>query len=248
MNLFNKYILITGASSGIGKATAIECAKAGAKLVITARNSNRLQETLSIINDISGNSDNIMICADLTTDDGISNLVNTVPQLDGAFFCAGVSDTTPLKFISRDAINRVLDINLVAPMLLTQSLLLKKKIKKGGALVYMSSMGAEDVTPGLGIYAASKNGLNAFVRTVATEQANRKVRANAIMASMVKTELINTLNQLSAEDIAKDEAKYPLGYGETIDIANAAIYLLSDSSKWMTGSFLKLDGGSTLSL
>ena len=245
-NLFSlagKTILITGASSGIGRVTAIACAKMSARLVITGRNEERLNETLS---QMSGDG-HIVIAAELCEQEEINRLVDAMSELDGAFFCAGVSDTTPVKYMNSEAIQRVLSINLEAPMLLTQRMLLKKKIKKGASLVYMSSMGVEQVAPGLGIYAASKSGLNAFMRAVATEQASRKVRANAVMAGMVKTELIDTLSQLTEEDIKRDEAKYPLGYGKPEDVANAVIYLLSDASRWMTGSLLKLDGGSSLS-
>lgn len=245
--LQGKTILITGASSGIGKVTAIACANMGAKMIITARNEQRLLETAMEINSISEEKA-VTIIADLTNSEGMNTLVSNVPSLDGVFFCAGVSDTTPVKYLTLDAINRVMEINLISPMLLTQALLKTKKIAKQASLVYMSSMGAEDVTPGLGIYAASKNGINAFVRAVAAEQASRKVRVNGVMASMVRTELIGTLNQLSEDDIRADEIKYPLGYGNPEDIANAVVYLLSDASKWMTGSFIKLDGGSTLSL
>lgn len=250
--LEGKTILVTGASSGIGKATAIACAKAGARVVLTARNEERLQETLAVMNEgvnVEGvKEEHLIVPAELCEQEEINRLVDAMPELDGAFLCAGVSDTTPVKYMTSEAIQRVLSINLEAPMLLTQRLLLKKKIRKGASLVYMSSMGAEQVTPGLGIYAASKNGLNAFMRAVAAEQASRKVRANAVMAGMVKTELIESLSQLTEEDIKRDEAKYPLGYGAPEDVANAVIYLLSDASKWMTGSVIKLDGGSSLSL
>ena len=240
--LEGKTVLITGASSGIGKATAIACAEAGARVVLTGRNVERLNDTLS---QMSGEG-HIAVAAELCEHEEINQLVDTMPELDGAFLCAGVSDTTPVKYMNSEAIQRVLSINLEAPMLLTQRLLLKKKIKKGASLVYMSSMGVEQVAPGLGIYAASKSGLNAFMRAVATEQASRKVRANAVMAGMVKTELIDTLSQLTEEDIKRDEAKYPLGYGKPEDVANAVIYLLSDASRWMTGMTLKLDGGASL--
>lgn len=242
--LEGKTILITGASSGIGKATAIACSRIGARIILTARNEERLQETHSLL---EGEGHRI-IPAELCEQDDINRLVDAMPELDGVFLCAGVSDTTPVKYMTSEAIQRVLSVNLEAPMLLTQRLLLKKKIRRGTSLVYMSSMGAEQVTPGLGIYAASKNGINAFMRAVAAEQAGRKVRANAVMAGMVKTELIGTLSQLSEEDIKRDEAKYPLGYGTPEDVANAVIYLLSDASKWMTGNVIKLDGGSSLSL
>lgn len=242
-SLEGKTVLVTGASSGIGKATAIACAAQGAHVVITGRNEERLNETLSLL---TGDG-HIAIAAELCEQEEINRLVDAMPELDGAFLCAGVSDTTPVKYMNSEAIQRVLSINLEAPMLLTQRMLLKKKIKKGASLVYMSSMGVEQVAPGLGIYAASKSGLNAFMRAVATEQASRKVRANAVMAGMVKTELIDTLSQLTEEDIKRDEAKYPLGYGKPEDVANAVIYLLSDASRWMTGMTLKLDGGASLS-
>ena len=242
--LEGKTILVTGASSGIGKATAIACSRIGATIVLTARNEERLQDTLVLLE----GEEHLVIPAELCEQEDINCLVDALPELDGAFLCAGVSDTTPVKYMTSEAIQRVLSINLEAPMLLTQRLLLKKKIRKGASLVYMSSMGAEQVTPGLGIYAASKNGINAFMRAVAAEQASRKVRANAVMAGMVKTELIDSLSQLTEEDIKRDEAKYPLGYGTPEDVANAVIYLLSDASRWVTGSTIKLDGGSSLSL
>lgn len=248
-SLESKTVLITGASSGIGKATAIACAEAGARVVLTGRNVERLEATLSELRTRTDVLDatHLVIAAELCAQEEINRLVDAMPELDGAFLCAGVSDTTPVKYMNSESIQRVLSINLEAPMLLTQRMLLKKKIKKGASLVFMSSMGVEQVAPGLGIYAASKSGLNAFMRAVATEQASRKVRANAVMAGMVKTELIDTLSQLTEEDIKRDEAKYPLGYGNPEDVANAVIYLLSDASRWMTGMTLKLDGGASLS-
>lgn len=241
-SLSGKVLMITGSSSGIGKRTAIECSRMGAKVVVTGRNKERISDVLS---KLEGDG-HVGIPADLTTDEEIEKLVSAIPELDGVFFCAGVTDTTLTKFIDVDKINKVFEINIYGPMLLTKWLLKKKKVNKGASLVYMSSMGAEIVTTGLGIYAASKAGINSFMRSVANELSSRRIRANSIMASMVKTELIDTLTTLSKEDIEKDEERYPLGYGKPEDVAFAAIYLLSDASKWMTGSILKLDGGSTL--
>jgi len=240
--LLGKNILITGASSGIGKCTAIECSKMGANVIITGRNKERLDE---VYNKLEGEGHSI-VSLDLSTEDAIRELVEMAPQLDGIFFCAGVTDTTLTKFIEKEKIDRVFEINLISPMLLTKWLIKRKKINKYASLVYMSSMGTEVVTSGLGIYAASKSGLNSFMRSVANELASRKIRANSIMASMIKSELITTLTSLSAEDLAKDESRYPLGYGNPIDVALAAVFLLSDASKWITGSSLKMDGGSTL--
>jgi NAD(P)-dependent dehydrogenase (short-subunit alcohol dehydrogenase family) len=241
-SLEGKTILITGASSGIGRRTAIECSKMGATLIITGRNKERLNETLA---NLEGEG-HLTFAGDMTENSTMEALMEQLPPLNGVFFCAGVTDTTPAKFIDEEKIERVFSINIKSPMLLTKWLVKKKKIQAGASLVYMSSYGAEVVTPGLGIYAASKGAVNSFMRTIATELSARKARANSIMAMMVQTELINTLGSLSKEDIEKDEAKYPLGYGKPEDIAFAVIYLLSDASKWVTGSIIKMDGGSTL--
>ena len=242
-SLEGKTILITGASSGIGRCTAIECSKMGATLMITGRNEERLAETYGCLE----GEGHLRFAFDLTQEEAIRSLAESVPALDGVFFCAGVTDMTLIKFLNKEKIDRVFDINLVAPMLLTKALVQKKKINKMASLVYMSSMGAEEVTLGLGIYAASKFGLNAMVRAVANELSARKIRANSIMPMMVKTELVDHITTISKEELEKDEAKYPLGYGTPQDVAYAAIYLLSDASKWITGSFVKMDGGSTLS-
>lgn len=241
-SLENKTILITGASSGIGKATAIECSKLGAKVIITGRHVERLNDTFS---KLEGQS-NIQIVADLIEEEDMATLVNQIPDLDGVFLCAGITDTTPVKFINKEKILNVFNINYIAPVLLVKLLLSKKKIKKAASLVFMSSLGVEELTPGLGIYASSKSGLNVMMRAFANELSSRKIRANSIMPMMVKTELVTNITMISSEELAKDEEKYPFGYGTPEDIAYAVIYFLSDASKWVTGSVLKMDGGSTL--
>lgn len=241
-SLKEKTILITGASSGIGKATAIECSKMGATIIISGRNKERLNNTY-----IKLKGDNhLQITADLTSEDELNNIIKILPNLDGVFLCAGITDTTPVKFINRNKILKVFEINFIAPVLLIRNLLTAKKINKGASLVFMSSLGGEQVKSGLGIYASSKEALNAVMRAYANELSNRKIRANSIMPMMVKTELVENITILSPHDLAKDEAKYPLGYGTPEDIAYAAIYLLSDASKWVTGTKIKMDGGSTL--
>lgn len=241
-SLSGKTILITGASSGIGRKTAIECSKMGAKLIINGRNELRLNETL---NELHGAGHTAFV-GDLTDDDSIASLIDILPDIDGAFFCAGVTDTTLTKFVDYNKINRVFGINIIAPMLLTKWLVKKKKINNNASLVYMSSMGAEEVTIGLGIYAASKGAVNSFMKSVANELSSKKIRANSIMPMMVQTELVDNISVLTKEQLEKDAKKYPLGYGKPEDVAFAAIYLLSDASKWITGSIIKMDGGSTL--
>ena len=241
-SLEGKTILITGASSGIGRETAIECSKMGAKLIITARNEERLHLTFELLEGINHQ----MIIGDICSEDFTKQLATDIPELNGVFLNAGVSDTTLVKFITKDKIDRVFDVNVKAPVLLMKYLLKKKKIAEGASLVWMSSYGAEKVEPGLGIYAASKNAVNSFMKAYAKELICRKVRSNSIMPMMIRTELLNTLSNLTEEDWKMQEELYPLGFGKPEDVAQTAIFLLSDASRWITGIQIKMGGGSDL--
>jgi len=240
--LEGKTILITGAASGIGKATSIECSKVGAKVVAVDLNSEGLN---ALMPQLEG-EEHISFAGNLCSEEFLKELGEQVPALDGVFLCAGVSDTTPVKFITEEKIDRVMSVNLVAPVMMLKQLLIRKKINKGGSLVWMSSYGAEKVEPGLGIYAASKSAVNGIMRAYAKELVARKIRSNSIMPMMIRTELLSTLNNISDKDWEKQEAMYPLGFGSPLDVAYAAIYLFSDASRWITGTQIKMDGGSNL--
>lgn len=241
-SLEGKTILITGAASGIGKATSIECSKVGAKVVAVDLNSEGLA---AVMPQLEGEG-HLSFSGNLCDEEFLKGLGEQVPALDGVFLCAGVSDTTPVKFITEEKIARVMNVNLVAPIMMLKQLLVKKKINKGGSLVWMSSYGAEKVEPGLGIYAASKSAVNGIMRAYAKELVSRKIRSNSIMPMMIRTELLSTLNNISDKDWEKQEAMYPLGFGSPLDVAYAAIYLFSDASRWITGTQIKMDGGSNL--
>lgn len=242
-SLEGKTILITGAASGIGKTTSIECSKMGATLILVDLNIDGLDNVVSLL---EKGKEHCRICGNLTSNDFLENLAETTPCLDGVFLCAGVSDTTLVKFYNEEKIKRVMDVNLVAPVMMLKYLLSKKKINKGASLVWMSSYGAEKVEPGLGIYAASKAAVNGVMKAYAKELISRKIRSNSIMPMMIKTELLSTLSNISDKDLEKQESLYPLGFGSPSDVAYAAIYLFSDASRWITGSQIKMDGGSML--
>jgi NAD(P)-dependent dehydrogenase (short-subunit alcohol dehydrogenase family) len=242
-SLEGKTVLVTGASSGIGRATAIECSKMGATVIITGRNEERLKETFE---QLDNTKQNISVAGDLTDESFISDLVSSISSVDGVALCAGVSDTTLIKFASREKFLRVMDIDLFSQTFLIRELLKRKKINKNASLVFVSSTGTYKVVPGLGIYSAAKSGLISIMKVVAVELYSRNIRANAILPSMVKTPLISKLDSITAEDWEKDEAKYPLGYGEPEDVAYCVVYLLSDATKWMTGSEIVIDGGLSL--
>jgi len=238
-SLEKKTILITGASSGIGQIIAFECAKMGAHLFITGRNEERLNETFM---GLEGNDHN-QIVADLTTKDGLDAIQNAIPSLDGIVFCAGILDTTMLKFATSEHFNTVLNVNLIAPTILSQSLIKNKKFSKAASLVFISSIGSQHLSPGLGLYSASKAALNSIAKALAIELSNNKIRVNSILSATIKTNLQKQLTAITEEDWRKEEEKYPLGLGTPKDVAYACLYLLSDASRWITGTELKMDGG-----
>lgn len=239
--LEGKTILVTGAAGGIGRATSVECAKLGAKLLLTDINEAGLQETLSML---EGTGHELMV-ADLTFQEALDNLVAELPMLDGFVSNAGVTKPTPVKFISKDDLERIMSINTFAPICLTQRLLKKKKFNAGASLVFTVSVGGVFTTaPGNAMYGASKGALQVFVRNVALEGAPR-IRCNSVNPGMVNTNLAG--RSYSDEDREKDIQTYPMKrYGEPRDVALAIIYLLSDASSWVTGHSLIIDGGKTL--
>lgn len=235
-----KCILITGASSGIGREIAIQCADAGAKVIITGRNTKRLEETYQQLN----GSGHKIIVEDIANDKGIENLVSKIEYLEGVIHSAGILKRLPLKFITRSKLEELININFFSSVLLTQKLFKKKLIKHGGSIVFISSVAASFASLGNIMYMASKGAVNSFVKGVAFELASQGIRANAIQPGMIKT---NMTTAIPDEEIQKDIARYPLArYGKPEEIAYAAIYLISDATQWMTGSILTIDGGLTL--
>ena len=241
-SLEGKTVLVTGASSGIGQATAIECAKMGAKVVVTGRNIERLQETYD---QLEGEG-HLQIVADLNDENDIASLVEQCPVLNGLVNNAGRGKSKPVNFIGMDDLQDVFQTNLFGVALLTKMLLKKKKIAKGGSIVFTSSISAYMTAAGLSIYASSKAAVAAYMRTCAIELGTKGIRANAILPGMVETKLINS-GTYTDEDKQADLNLYPLGrYGRPEDIAHAMVFLLSDASVWMTGVELVVDGGRCL--
>lgn len=241
-----KNILVTGASSGIGKQTAIECSKMGANVIITARNEERLKATLNSLS-IDNGQKHQMLIADLANEEGINSLVEQLPELDGVSLNAGIVKTLPVKFINSKDLEQILNTNMIGPILLTQKLLKKKKIGKGSSVVFTSSIGGVLIsTIGNTMYGVSKGGLNAFMKGLALEMAHKGVRSNSVNPGFVDTNIL-AAGTITEEDLKKNMSHYPLGrFGKPEDIAHAIIYLLSDASSWVTGHTLVVDGGVTL--
>ena len=245
-SLEGKTILITGASSGIGRATAVECSKLGATLVLTGRDEKALLETKGLL--VNPQMQHQLFVADLTSEDDINKLIDNISDIDGLVNNAGIAGKKkPIKFINAEDLNTVLQINTISPILFTQKLLKKKRIKSGASIVFTSSIaGVYLASPGNSLYAISKNAINAFMKGVALEMAVKNIRCNSVNPGTVNTPLING-GYVSEEDRCKDKESYPLKrYGEPEEVAYAIIYLLSDAAKWVTGTNLVIDGGRSL--
>lgn len=239
-SLIGKTILITGASSGIGKVTAVVCSKMGARLVITGRNENRLEETYQHLN----GGGHIKIAADLADFSQLEKVVSEIPSLDGVVHCAGIGSRALLKTVKESEIEEVMRINFESPVLLQKLLLKNKKILKSASIVFIASRAPFAPTVGNGIYAASKGALIAYAKVLGLEVANQLIRVNCICPAMVWTDLIERDAQLTGADYHEAEKSYPLKrYGKPEDVANLAVYMLSDASVWMTGSCVDITGG-----
>lgn len=240
-SLEGKVILVTGASSGIGRAAAVECSKMGATVIAVARNGQRLQETLSMMG--SGNS-SYYVC-DLTDMDSVDKMVSELPNIDGLVNNAGIGIVKPIKFINEADFTTLLKADTIAPILLLQKMIKKKKINKGGSVVFTSSMAAlGGVTNGNSMYVACKGAISSFVLNAALELGPQNIRVNAVCPAMVNTPLVHDGDTENEEHFKEMEKQYPLRkFGEPEDIAWAMIYLLSDAARWVTGTNMVVDGG-----
>lgn len=239
-SLAGKTILVTGASSGIGRETAIECSHMGAELIVAGRDPGRLEETCSFFD----RQAKMQLTGDLTSIEDVEKMVAALPPLDGAVLCAGNSITLPLQFATREKFDEMFEVNFFATVELLRLLYKKKVLQKGASVVLIASIGGtHSFMPGNGVYGASKAALNSVMKYAAREFSARRIRVNSICPGMVDTPLIHR-GTISEEQLAEDAKRYPLGrYGRPEDIAHGAIYLLSDASSWLTGHDLVIDGG-----
>ena len=238
-SLEGKVILVTGASSGIGRGIAVACANMGAKVIAVGRNRERLEETQAMMRK---DEHSLLVC-DLTKSEEVENAVDELPKIDGIVHCAGIGQRLLCKELEEIDVDKVMDTNFKAPVLLQSQLLKKKKVNKGASIVFVASIASWSPSIGNSVYSASKGALISYANCLGLELAPRQIRVNCISPAMVRTELVYK-EGLSEEQLIADEQKYPLKrYGTPEDIAYLAIYMLSDASCWMTGSNVKITGG-----
>ena len=241
-SLEGKTILVTGASSNIGRQIAVKCSEMGAKVIATARNEERLKETLSKMSGVGHQ----FIASDLSEAEQIPVLVEQLPELDGIVMCAAVFRTTPIRNNRRKYTEEIFRTNTFANIDLVQLILKNKKIKDGGSILFISSVAAYRPYAGNALYSATKGAINSFCQVLAIEQGNRKIRANCVSPGIIQTDMEVKDWAVTQEELAKEEARFPLGFGHTEDIAYAAVYMMSDASKWVTGTNMIVDGGQSI--
>lgn len=239
--LAGKHILVTGASSGMGRVFCRMIAQEGARVSLLARNEERLMETLS---QMDGEGHRHYLC-DLTDEEQIKSTIAQLDAVDGVVFCAGINDFVPLKFVKQEKLQRIFQTNYFSQVILTQLLVKKKLIKKQASLVYISSLSAVLGVSGTLLYASSKAALNSAVRVIAAELAPQGIRANAICPGIVRTEMLSGTN-IDEETFTRQAVDYPLGLGTPEDVGYAVLYHLSDGSRWLTGNCMVIDGGYSL--
>ena len=243
--LEGKTILVTGGAGGIGSEVARICSKLGARIILTDIREDALNEALSTLAKVEA-GEHIAIKADLTNAEELNSLVEQIPEINGFVCNAGVMKLVLTQFITEEELTRIQKINLNAPILLTRAILKKKRIKKGGSIVFTASAaGIYRVSAGNAIYATTKCGIDAFMRTVALEYGPKGIRCNSVNPGMVETALIGGFTEEQKE---REMQNYPLRrFAKPEDIALGIAYLLSDASSFVTGTALKIDGGMTLS-
>ncbi len=245
-SLEGKNILITGGSSGIGRATAIECSRLGASVTIVGRNEERLAATIAEM-DTSIGQQHQSIIADLTTDEGIDAIIDKKNVYDGVYSNAGVGITKPIKFIREDDLERIFHSDTFSHVLLAKSLFKKKQLRKGASYVLTSSLaGSYGFVPGNSVYGMAKASIDAFTKYAAIEFASSKIRVNCVCPGMIETPFTAPTGSVTREEQLKDAETYLLKrYGRPEEVAHAVAFLLSDASSFIDGTSIIIDGGYT---
>ncbi len=244
-SLEGKCILVTGASSGIGRGVAVACAIMGARVVLSGRNEVRLLETVASM----PGEEHLVLSGDLNSEDTRKEIVEKMPELNGIVYCAGISQIQMAKFMDLSSLESIFHTNVFSPLMLNTLLLKKKKMQKNSSIIFISSIsGVYRSQIGEGGYGATKAALTGFVKSLALELSAQGIRVNTIHPGVVETPLLEVSNgTFGEEELEALRQKYPLKrFGRPEDIAYCAVYLLSDASNWMTGSNILIDGGFTL--
>ncbi len=237
-------VLVTGASSGLGRAAALALADLGARLIVTGRDEARLRETLVAL----PSGEHGSAAAELIDTDGTADIVARLAKehgaFDGIFHSAGAYFSLPMKVVKQRHVDTAYHASVNGAYGIAKAASQRKVLSDGGSVVFMSSVAGERGHSGLAPYGGAKAAVLGIVRALAHEVAPRRVRVNAIIASTIETEMhLRTIENANMDYVAAGEARHPLGFGRPEDVSNAVIFLLSDASQWITGTSMVVDGG-----
>ena len=244
-SLKNKTILITGASSGIGRSCSVECSRSGAQLILVGRNQEELMKTVALLNPETKAE---VIAVDITHTEHLEALiaekVSILGKISGFIHCAGIEKTLPLKKHNPQLYHDIFEINVIAGLEIAKILSLKKYKEETSSFVFISSVAGMVGEAGKAAYSASKGAVIAGARSLAIELSRSNIRVNSISPAMVNTPILERMFEDIGEEASSEIIKkHPLGIGEPKDVANACIFLLSDAARWVTGTNLVIDGG-----
>ncbi|HEX9058776.1 MAG TPA: SDR family oxidoreductase [Clostridia bacterium] len=245
LDLSGKNILVTGASSGIGKGIAIFLSKLGANIIMVARNKERLRETLNELE--PGNHHYYTF--NLHDLDEIGSMMDNVChnglKLNGLVHSAGISRTVPLQYLKLNDLKDIMSVNLYSFIELAKHFSKRKYNDNGGSIVAISSISSKVGARGLTAYCASKGAVDSAIKSMALDLANKKIRVNSISPSMIRTQIYDDLIEIvNNKDFEADLKKRQImGIGEPEDVAYTTAFLLSDASKFITGTSIIVDGG-----
>ena len=246
IDLHDKTIVVTGASSGIGRQCALTCARLGARVVLFGRDEVRLAETLE---QCGLSSRHLVHSVDLCNHDDVERAIlasaEQIGVVQGIVHAAGISTTRPLATLSADECDRFFRTNVTAPVHLTKILTKRRHFdENGGSIVFISSVMGVVGERGKTIYAMTKGALISGARCIALELASRKIRVNVVSPGVVVTPLSDRAAYSQSESSRERiQALHPLGLGTVDDVANACVFLLSDAAVWITGMNMIVDGG-----
>lgn len=247
-SLNGKVVLVTGASSGIGRQCAIDCSRMGARVVLIARNEARLNETLSLME----GDGHLVLPLDLSSSDGlkekVKEVVGRVGKINGVVNCAGMSSVTPLKLVTDELLDQFFRTNVYSAINLSKEVTRAGNCDKEGgcSIIFFASIMGLCGDKCKTLYSATKGALIAAARSMACELAKNKIRVNVVSPGAIETPINAKLPHMADPELRKElEEKHLLGLGECSDISNACIYLLSDAAKWVTGQNFVIDGGYT---
>jgi NAD(P)-dependent dehydrogenase (short-subunit alcohol dehydrogenase family) len=246
MDMTGKTVLVTGASSGIGRDTCVLLAELGAKVALLARRESELGKTLSLLPGEGHQVFPFDVCQTRELSLKLREICQSMGPLDGMVHAAGITNTEALRFLDFDKMDQLIDVNLKSSIALAQAFR-QKGVRRNNsqvAMVFISSVSGCKGFPGMTVYAATKAGINAVVRTLGHELAREGIRVNSVIPGLVQTEMVESLkNVVGDKGIADTFGSHPLGSGRPRDVSHSIAFLLSDAASWITGSSLVVDGG-----